>query len=260
MHTQSSLIKDIEKIGVNKEGTLLIHSSMKAIGEVDGRGDTVIDAFIDYMKEGLLLFPTHTWSEDNLKDGIYNPKTEPSCVGLLTNLFRKRQGTTRSMHPSHSVTAMGKRAKEYTDRDDQFENYTPCPTGGCFDGLYDEDAQILFFGVPLTRNTYIHVIEEKLDIPNRINNKARDIKMIYENGDVRETKLYGHFSTLGDVSQNYGKLLKPMLEMGMAKEGKIGDATSYLVKVRPMSDWVTKMLKDDPDLFSDNNEIENYLI
>ncbi|HBC99675.1 MAG TPA: AAC(3) family N-acetyltransferase, partial [Lachnoclostridium sp.] len=83
MHTKNSIIKDIEQTGIRKNGTLLIHSSMKAIGVVEGGGDSVLDAFIEYMKDGLLLFPTHSWSDKNLKDGIYDPKTEPACVGIL---------------------------------------------------------------------------------------------------------------------------------------------------------------------------------
>ncbi len=51
MHTKNSLIKDIEQTGIRKNGTLLIHSSMKAVGAVEGGGDTVLDAFIDYIMD-----------------------------------------------------------------------------------------------------------------------------------------------------------------------------------------------------------------
>ncbi len=253
MHTKDTLIKDIEKSGINKNGTLLIHSSMKAIGQVDGGAETVLEAFIQYMKDGLLLLPTHTWSEDNLLDGVYNPKTEPSCVGLLTNLFMKREGTIRSMHPTHSVTAMGKRAKEYVARDNEVNS--PCPEHGCFGGLYDEDAQILLLGVTFIRNTYIHAIEEMLDIPNRIATKPRRLKIVNEDGSVREVDHYYHYSTHGSISLNYDKVRQPLMDLGIVKEVKIGDAVSYLVKVRPMSDWVKKLLEESPDIFSDNNPI-----
>ncbi|NMB43557.1 MAG: AAC(3) family N-acetyltransferase [Clostridiales bacterium] len=254
MHTKGSLIKDMEKAGINKKGTILVHSSMKAIGHVEGGADTVLDAFIDYMKDGLLLFPTHTWSKENMLDGIYNPKTEPACVGLLPNLFMKREGAIRSMHPTHSVTAMGNRAREYVARDNDVN--TPCPEHGCFGGLYDEDAQILLLGVSFIRNTYIHVIEEKFDIPNRIAAKPRRLKLVQEDGSFKKVDHYYHYSTLGSVSLNYDKLRSPLMDMGIVKEVKIGDATSYLMKVRPMADWVSKLLEEDPDLFSDDNPLK----
>lgn len=260
MHTKNTLIKDIEQTGIRKTGTLLIHSSMKAIGEVEGGGDTVLDAFIEYMKEGLLLFPTHSWSDKNLLDGIYDPKTEPACVGILPNLFMKRAEAIRSMHPTHSVTAMGSKAQAYVQRDsDVMRNgdvQTPCPRKGCFAGLYDEEAQLLFLGATLKTNTFIHSIEEWLNIPDRINPQSRKIKLLFEDGDTREIDLHGHYSTRGNVSKNYDKLLMPMLHMGIAKEVKIGDAVSYVVEVKPMTDWVIGLLKENPFLFDDDRPIE----
>ncbi len=254
MHTKDSLIKDIQRAGIKRDGTLLIHSSMKAVGVVEGGADTVLDAFIDYMKEGLLLFPTHSWSDNNLRDGIYDPRTEPACVGILPNLFMKRAGAIRSMHPTHSVTAMGNRAQAYVQRDS--EVYTPCPRNGCFGGLYDEEAQLLFLGATLKTNTYIHSIEEMLNIPNRINPQSRKIRLLYKGGTVREIDFYSHYSTFGDVSKNYDKLLIPMIHMGIAKEVKIGDAASFVVEVKPMADWVMGLLKENPSLFDDNKPIE----
>ncbi len=254
MHTKDSLIKDIQRAGIKRDGTLLIHSSMKAVGMVEGGADTVLDAFIDYMKEGLLLFPTHSWSDNNLRNGIYDPRTEPACVGILPNLFMKRAGAIRSMHPTHSVTAMGNRAQAYVQRDS--EVYTPCPRNGCFGGLYDEEAQLLFLGATLKTNTYIHSIEELLNIPNRINSQSRKIRLLYKGGTVREIDFYSHYSTLGDVSKNYDKLLIPMLHMGFAKEVKIGDAVSFVVEVKPMADWVMGLLKENPSLFDDNKPIK----
>ncbi|MFW6030198.1 MAG: hypothetical protein ACOCRO_08090 [Halanaerobiales bacterium] len=52
MYSKRDLLNDINKMGINPEGTLMIHSSIKAIVEVQGQADTVIDAFIEYMKDG----------------------------------------------------------------------------------------------------------------------------------------------------------------------------------------------------------------
>src|SRR5699024_7516607 len=100
MHTYETLLQDLEKTNIRRNGTLMIHSSYKSLGDVEGRAETVLDAFIDYMQDGLLLFPTHSWSPENLQDGLYDPQTEPACVGILPNLFMKREGAIRSMHPT----------------------------------------------------------------------------------------------------------------------------------------------------------------
>ena len=54
MHTYVSLRKDLENLGIPQDGTLLIHSSMKSIGDVEGRADTVLDVFMDYFQEAIL--------------------------------------------------------------------------------------------------------------------------------------------------------------------------------------------------------------
>ncbi len=250
MHTVESLMKDLQKAGIHPEGTLLVHSSMKAIGEVEGSAETVLDAFIATLANGLLLFPTHSWSEKNLVDGLYDPKTESACVGILPNLFMKRPGAIRSMHPTHSVTAIGSRAAAYAHRDDDV--HTPCPRQGCFGGLVDEDAQILFLGASLKTNTFIHGIEEWMNIPDRISPTAKKIKIRRSDGSLDEIDYCGHFSSIGDVSKNYDKLLKPLLERGIAREVFIGDAKSYMVMVKPMTELVMAMLKKNPSLFSDD--------
>ena len=44
MHTKYDLLRDIRSLGLDPAGTLLIHSSCKAIGPVEGGAHTVLDA------------------------------------------------------------------------------------------------------------------------------------------------------------------------------------------------------------------------
>lgn len=91
MYTQKELLQQLNAMKINPKGTLLVHSSMKAIGQVEGGADAVLDVLCEYMKNGLLVFPTHTWSQMNETYNIFDVKKEPSCVGLLSNLFLKKR-------------------------------------------------------------------------------------------------------------------------------------------------------------------------
>ncbi len=253
MYTNSDILKDISSMGIDPEGTLLIHSSMKSIGDVDGRAETVIDAFIEYMKNGLLIFPTHSWDEDNLVDDIYDPLTEPSCVGILSNLFMKREGVVRSLHPTHSVAAIGKDAMDYIEGEEN--SHTPCPREGCWGRLYDRKAQILFLGCTLKSNTYIHGVEEWNSIPDRLASKSRKIKIINPYGNDYNLDYCGHHSSHGDVSKNYDKLLDPFLYKDITSKGKIGDAKSYLCDAVGMADLTTEFLHKNKDLFADDKPV-----
>ncbi|MEG0995417.1 MAG: AAC(3) family N-acetyltransferase, partial [Clostridia bacterium] len=61
MHTRESLQMDLEKMGLKPTDAVLVHSSMRAIGAVEGRADTVLDALMDFFSLGLLALPTLTW-------------------------------------------------------------------------------------------------------------------------------------------------------------------------------------------------------
>ena len=90
LFTKAELQKQLEAMGILPTDTLLVHSSMKAIGEVEGGADTVLDALMDYMHKGLLILPTHTWQQINAEYNVFDVLHEPSCVGILTNIFRQR--------------------------------------------------------------------------------------------------------------------------------------------------------------------------
>lgn len=48
------------------------------------------------------------------------------------------------------------------------ERNTPCTPGGAYDRLKDCGGKILLVGVGHERNTYIHSVEEVLNVPNRL--------------------------------------------------------------------------------------------
>lgn len=137
MYTKEDLLKQLEDMKIDKKGTLLVHSSMKSIGQVDGGADTVLDVFSQYMKDGLLVLPTHTWAYINKNNPRFYVDKSPSCVGILTELFRKRPGVVRSLRPTHSVAALGKDAKEFVAGDEKCD--TPCSRNSVPDLFSDNE-------------------------------------------------------------------------------------------------------------------------
>ena len=107
MYTKKDLLSDLHNMGLQSTDAVMVHSSMKSIGEVEGGADTVVDAFMEYFGEGLFMTPTHTWAQMSSSYSMFDPETEPACVGIIPNIFRKREGVVRSLHPTHSIAAYG---------------------------------------------------------------------------------------------------------------------------------------------------------
>lgn len=247
-------IKEIFKnIGLKQTDTVLIHSSLKAIGPMEGNAQGMLKEFMEYFKNGLLIFPTHTWAtmkEDNM---IFDVDSTESCVGALTNIARKTKGFIRSLHPTHSVCAYGKKALEYTNYD--LNATTPVGPKNCFGILKDYNAKILFLGAPLSKNTFIHSIEEEFDVKDRF---TSHIYHFISKGNNTYIDYYmpKHYSTLSaHISEHYEKLLPIFLDKKIAKEFQFGNAISYIVDAKKSYDLVCEILKKDIHAFDNFKDI-----
>lgn len=253
MYSKTDLINCMVNIGIKPNETLLVHSSMKSIGNVVGGADTVLDAFIEYMKPGLLVFPTHTWTKINEENCVFNPLSEPSCVGILSNLFLKRSGVVRSLNPTHSVGALGEDAVAFIEGEEKWN--TPSPRGGCLGKLYDRKAKVLFLGCSLGKNTFLHGVEEWNQVPMRLADKYQNLKIITPDGRLFERITYTYHNPFCDVSENYRKMEEPLIYTGIAKKGLIGDAVSVLCDVVGMADLTVSFLNRNLNLFGDSSVI-----
>ena len=255
MYTAQQLTGQLEEMGIDPKGTLLVHSSMKAVGEVDGRADTVLDVLCAYMREGLLVLPTHTWKQMDSDYTTFEVAKEPSCVGVLSNLFRQRPGVYRSYHPTHSVAAIGKEAAAFTAGEQL--RHTPCPRKGCWGKLYDRKASILFIGCRLTCNTFLHGVEEWCRIPNRLAKTAQDFFVIAPSGEKYCVPQYRHFTDNPKVepSAHYDKMERIFAETGAIRFGKFGDASCILGDAVQMADITAAFLRRDPHLFDDDSPV-----
>lgn len=226
-YTKEDLLRQLQEMGLTHSDKVMVHSSMKSIGDVSGGADTVIDAFLEYLSEGLFMTPAHTWAQMSAEHSLYDPAREPACVGIIPNLFLKREGTYRSLHPTHSVAANGVGAEEYVQGEEQAT--TPCHVGGCWDRLRKVGARILLVGVTHARNTFIHSVEEVLDVPERFTKEPVALQILMPDGSVREVSMYRHYNRhTAHISESFDKLAEAYLYNGAAKRVKFGDADCLL--------------------------------
>lgn len=256
MYTAQQLFEHLQDMNIDPKGTLLVHSSMKAIGEVEGGAETVLDVLIDYMKDGLLILPTHTWRQMNDTYTVFDSRTETSCVGLLTNLFLKRDGVVRSLHPTHSVAAVGRDAACYVSGEEH--TLSPCPRGGCWGKLYDRKATILFLGCSLKSNTYLHGVEEWIDTPNRLNPVAQAFTVVDRDGRSHTVWQHRHhtWDPVVDPSEHYDKMEPLFQREGAVRYGRFGDARCIVGDAVKMAELTIPFLKRDPHLFDDDEPLK----
>lgn len=259
MFTKQELIQQIKAMGIAPSNTVLIHTSMRAIGTVEGGADSVIDAFREVLTDGLLLVPTHTWATVNQPPHVYDVRTTEPCIGALPRVAAFRADGVRSLHPTHSLWASGKGAAEFVAGEDAVQ--TPAAPGGAWGHLADVGVKILLIGVGLDKNTFIHSVEETANIPDRLKKEPYEVTIIDYKGEEHKHPYYRHFcSRSRDVSVQYVNFEMPLLHNGAMSFGKLGNAQVRIVDAQKCRDVLLKIFsRTDRDLCIEKMDIPEEL-
>jgi aminoglycoside 3-N-acetyltransferase len=244
--TEPMLRRDLAAIGVEPGTTLVVHSSLSAIGWVLGGAPAVVRALIDSVgDEGTLAMPAatphcadpatwrepavpHEWLEEmraNLPP--FDFRTTPTAMGAIPETFRTWPGTLRSQHPLESVCARGPRAEEIT-RDHPIA-FSEGP-GSPFARLHDLDGRILLVGVGFNRCTALH-FAESLATRRRI----MTVRFPRLEGGRREWVEVANVAD--DHDRHFPVIGSQYLAAGRAAQGTIGEARSIHVRMRDLVDF-----------------------
>lgn len=229
MYTKEQLFSQLKKMNAPQDSVVLMHTALRAVGEFDGRGEGLLDALIEYFtaKGGLFCVPTHTWA--NLKDRETKPVLDMSsnetCIGTFPNIAAGRRDAIRSLHPTHSMMVFGdrKKAEEFVSGEESIDTSTS--PRGCYGKIYENGGYILLVGVGHGNNTYIHSVEEMLDIPGRLSEKAVDVDIKLSDGSIIKRKLHHH---IGHVSEKFPKYEPAFRHHGCIVDGFVGGAKTQL--------------------------------
>lgn len=253
MYSKEDLLMQLRRMPVSENDTVMVHSSMKAIGNVVGGAQTVLDVLVEYFEPGLLLIPTHTW---NMNTGdVFDPRFSKTCIGILPDLAVKHPKGVRSLHPTHSVVAFGKRAKEYIKG--EIETNTPGSPNGVWGRLYNEGAKILLIGVGQDKNTFIHSVEEMNNTPDRLSKEPVIYKLRIDDGKIMEKGWYVHLnSKVPDISHFYTKFEPCFNSRGSIKYSSFGDAKVQVCSAKDCADVLLEIFsKADHDLCIDETPV-----
>ncbi|MBQ1212929.1 MAG: AAC(3) family N-acetyltransferase [Clostridia bacterium] len=228
MYTKSDIIAQLAEMKAPRRSVVHIHSSLRAVGDVEGRGEGLLDALIEYFvsEGGTLTFPTHTWINliEN-KHPTLDVLNSKSCVGTLSNLALAHPDSRRTLHPTHSMAVFGNDfiTDEFIECDNDV--HTSTDPKGCYGRIYDSFGYILLVGVGHDRNTFLHCAEEMLGLPNRISAEPADVTVKHADGRIEERKLRYH---INNVHHRYPRYEAAFRYHGCIVDGFVGDAPAML--------------------------------
>ena len=245
--TQEIIQRDLERLGLKTGDVVLVHSSLSKIGWVDGGADAVIDALLAAVgREGTILVPTLTGSSELSPQNapFFDVRNTPCWTGTIPETFRKRSHAIRSLHPTHSVAAIGPMAEELVEGHES--TLTPCGKGSPYDKLSSlPNGKILLLGVTLESCTSFHHAEELAGVPYHLQDELTEATIVDIEGRERKMKLHLHRYGWW---RNFEVMREPFMEAGIMRTGKIGEADSSLILAKELTSRTLNALKGDQDI------------
>ena len=168
--TAAQITADLKKMGIEPGDILFIHSSLKSLGYVDGGPKAVIQGLLDAVgPEGTLLLPTYYMPGGSilgtcqLEGYVFDPRIHGTNMGALPEAFLRFSGVQRSIHPTHSVSAIGKHAKYLT------EAHQLAPSvfgrGSPWQRFHELNGKVLGIGISMGPVTFYHLLEDTSATP-----------------------------------------------------------------------------------------------
>jgi len=225
------------------DAVLVVHSAMKGLSHQGFRAERIIEALIGYLNSGTLLMPTMTWRTVTPANPIFDELDTPSETGVLTEVFRTRYATVRSLHPTHSVAGYGTAAKTLLAK--HHIGNTPVPSTSPYALMRDYHAYILLIGVGLEMCTAIHHPEEVIapDIYVEPLEKAER----YELRDRFGTKIQYSLRRHKRLDRSFPKFARLLSAKGQLFAGEIGGTPWVLMKEQDLLREVFAALIERPD-------------
>ncbi len=156
------LLACLRALGVQPGDSVMLHSAFGAHFGFRGTIDQLIDVFLDAVgPEGNLLMvslPYRSSSLEYLRNlKVFDVRRTPSMMGLVSEMFRRRAGVLRSLHPTHPVLVAGPRAEWFVSGHEAC--LYPCGPGTPFEKLAAVDGKVVFFNVEFATFTFFHYLE-----------------------------------------------------------------------------------------------------
>lgn len=246
MLTSRQIADCLYDAGLRPGDNVMLHSSYKGLGGVEGGPAAVIEAFVDCLgPQGTLLAPTLLFRGSQYGFlSQYPPdvdlRSAPSRNGVLSEMIRTRPGGIRSIHATSPAAGYGGRAAEICGG--HHLDSTCVGVNSPWARSAAAGGWIVLLGVTHDCNTTLHHLEEQccdwLLMPEPF-----EVSFLDTAGKRWTSRLRSYRANL---PRNYPKVEPILLEAGLQHNVMIGTATVRVMRAADVLDCIGRVVRRDP--------------
>jgi aminoglycoside 3-N-acetyltransferase len=253
--THSQLVNDFRALGLSPGQVVMIHASVKSVGEVMGGPTVILPALLEVVTSSGTLMMYVGWNDipadpstlpPEVRQAYYDqyPAFDPLTArtvrgyGLLAEILRTWPGVYRSQNPEASMVAVGDKASWITK--DHPINYG-YGLGSPLAKLVELQGQVLMLGAPLDRLTLLHHAENRARL--RRKNVIHYQCPIWQQGKKVWVDVEDYATGYAHDDYTFEQIMLAYLAQGKGRQGRVGQAQSYLFDAADLTKFAIHWLE-----------------
>jgi len=259
--SRDRLAGQLRALGLRAGNTVMVHASVRAVGEVAGGPDEIHLAIKDVLTATgtMMMYAGCPDYVDEVGRGCHTPELEAEILeklppfdadrsrscrdhGVLVEMFRTYPGTRANPHPARFV-AWGEGTSDLFAHQPWHFAFGH---DSALERLVFRDGRILLLGSDHDNVTFLHYAEHIVDIPGK--RVARFRVPVTVNG-VREWVWMEEFDTSSKgmhanwTTDFFARLVDTHLEATGNRGGWVGNAPSYLIDARALLEHASDVMR-----------------
>ena len=261
MHDRARLVTDLRALDLEPGDTVMVHASIRAVGEIAGGPDEIHLAIKEVIKPAgtLLMYASCPRYVDEIGRGNLSPAQEAELLdklpafepetarsardnGALVELLRTWAGSRVNHHVVRFV-AWGKHAEDLFAL--QPWDYA-FGRGSALERFLELDGKLLLLGCDHDTVTFLHYAEHVADLPGKrvsryqvpvLENGARVWKWV-EEVDTSEAGAHPNWP-----DRFFARIVDAHLRRTSNQGTRVGDAPSHLIRARELLDFALPVME-----------------
>jgi len=260
MHSRQALAGGFRELGIAPGDTLMVHASVRAVGEIAGGPDQIHLALKDAVTAGgtLMMYASCPTYYDEAGRGHLSPDQERELLeklpafdpltaraardnGALVELLRTYPGSMVHPHVARFVVWGGQAVHLISG---QPWNY-PFGRGSALERFLQLDGKILLLGCDHDTVTFLHYAEHIVDIPDKRVARFRvpvveEGRRVWREMEEFDTSSAGAHPNWPD--RLFARIVDTYLSAGCNLGGQVGDARCFLLESRGLLELALRVM------------------